>query len=108
MAVAQQLTLTRMCMIFKSDTSSGGGEDEVDLPPVLHKGTVKQIEIYQVGLPFLGLEPGMVSGKRCLSAACKGKFCWHKTRKQQELKETPEGFEGEIWTDHSNFELDHR
>lgn len=86
------------CTLFNSVASiSDSGLDDDGSPPVLFKGTVKQKDFYQVGLPFMGPEPGMVSGNRCLSTACQGKFCWHKTAKERFLNEKQFGLEGELY-----------
>jgi len=83
-------------MFSNSDPSSDGlGEEES--PPVLLKGTVQQKEIYQVGLPFMGPEPGMVMGNRCLSKDCKGRHCWHRNATQLFFNDKPVGFEGEFY-----------
>jgi hypothetical protein len=63
----------------------------------LEKGRVKEEILYQVGLPFMAHEAGIVAGNHCLSIACTGRYCWHKTVKLHSLKEGPVlgGHEGE-------------
>jgi len=86
------------CMRFYSVPSGGdNGLDDDDYPPVLFKGTVERTEFYQVGLPFMGPEPGMVSGNHCLSFACKGDYCWHKSAKLRASNELDAPVQGEFY-----------